>query len=179
VGLRSARLAPVAYDTEADGVLGRAGAGMAVFQTAMSFERALVLAFRLGAMARGLDEAIAFARTRRLGDAPIAHHQAVSHRIARMKLRLESARLLVYRAAWLLDRGERDAHGEAALAKWHLADAAVESALDAIRLRGGAGYQTEAGLAVELDDAVGGTIHSGTADVLADIVARWAIVTAS
>jgi len=174
-GLREARLAPVAFDAvpvdPETGRLGKAGGGMAVFQLSMAFERALVLAFRLGAMQTQLEAAIDFARRRKVGGKPIASHQAVSHRIARMHQRLESARLLTYRAAWALDRGER-AQLPAALAKWTLADAAVDNALDATRLRGGLAYEGDA-LTAELTDALGGTIHSGTADVLATIVAAW------
>ncbi|MEJ7734622.1 MAG: acyl-CoA dehydrogenase family protein [Polyangiaceae bacterium] len=174
-GLRGARLAPVELrDVEVgpEAVLGRAGAGMAVFQIAMAFERALVLAFRLGAMQRQLDAAVTFARQREAGGVPIARHQAVAHRVARMKLRLETARLVLYRAAWVLDRGQRG-QAEAALAKWHVASEALESALDAVHLRGGAGYLSEGEEPGAIDDALGGTIHSGTADVLATIVARW------
>jgi alkylation response protein AidB-like acyl-CoA dehydrogenase len=123
-------------------------------------------------MERALDEAVHFARDRRPGGQPIARHQAVSHRLARMKLRLETSRLLIYRAAWELDQGRR-ARAEAALAKWHVGDAALASALDALVLRGGAGYLEDSGLPSAVDDALGGTIHSGTPDVLATIVARW------
>jgi alkylation response protein AidB-like acyl-CoA dehydrogenase len=89
-----------------------------------------------------------------------------------MKRRLESARLLVYRAAWEIDRGGK-AHAEAALAKWLVADAALESALDAVQLRGGEGFLSEAGLGGTVHDTLGGTIHSGTQDVCASIVSRW------
>jgi alkylation response protein AidB-like acyl-CoA dehydrogenase len=174
-GLRGARLGPVELDgceVGAEALLGKAGAGLPVFQIAMTFERALVLAFRLGAMERGLEEAVRFARSRSLGGVPIARHQAVAHRIARMKLRLETSRMLVYRAAWLLDQGSRS-QAEAALAKWHLAESAAESALDALRLRGGEGFLEESGLPADALDALGGTIHSGTSDVLASIVANW------
>jgi alkylation response protein AidB-like acyl-CoA dehydrogenase len=54
-----------------------------------------------------------------------------------------------------------------------VAEAALASALDALALRGGAGFLEDSGLPSALDDAVGGTIHSGTPDVLATIVARW------
>jgi alkylation response protein AidB-like acyl-CoA dehydrogenase len=174
-GLRSARLAPIELagcEVSEGALLGRAGAGLAVFQIAMTFERALVLAFRLGAMERALDEAVRFARTRRVGGTPIAKHQAVAHRVARMKLRLETSRLLVYRAAWLLDQGARG-QPEAALAKWHLAESAVDSALDAMEIRGGAGFLEESGLPAAALDALGGGIHSGTRDVLANIVASF------
>jgi alkylation response protein AidB-like acyl-CoA dehydrogenase len=174
-GLPGARLAPVVFEdvpVDDDALLGRAGAGLAVFQIAMTYERALILAFRLGAMERALDEAVRFCRARAVGDVPIARHQAVAGRIARMKLRLSTSRLLVYQAAWSLDQGQR-AQAEAALAKWHLGESAVESALDDIALRGGAGYLEGSGLPGALDDALGGTIHSGTSDVLSMLVARW------
>lgn len=174
-GLAGARLGPMAFDevaVAADAVLGRPGAGMAVFQLAMSFERALVLAFRLGAMERQLEEAVAFARQRKVGGQRIAEHQAVRHRLVAMRARLASARLLTYQAASRLDAGER-AHAEAALAKWALAEAAVDNATDALRLRGGAGLLAGEGHAAALVDALGGTIHSGTREVLADIVATW------
>jgi alkylation response protein AidB-like acyl-CoA dehydrogenase len=174
-GLRGARLAPVRFTDCALGpeaLLGRAGAGLAVFQVAMTFERALILAFRLGAMERALDDAVRFARERRPGGDPIARRDAVAHRLARMKQRLETSRMLVYRAAWELDQGHR-AQAEAALAKWHVAEAALASAIDGLALRGGAGFLEDSGLPADVDDALGGTIHSGTPDVLATIVARW------
>lgn len=174
-GLASARLAPLelsGVELGAEAVVGRRGAGRTIFQIAMTFERALILAFRLGAMETALDDAVRFARTREIGGGPIGRHQAVAHRVARMKLRLETARLLVYRAAWLLDRGER-AQAEAALAKWHLADGALASALDACQLRGGAGFLEASGLPGAVDDALGATAHSGTQDVLATVVSRW------
>ncbi|WP_437956192.1 acyl-CoA dehydrogenase family protein [Sorangium sp. So ce119] len=174
-GLRGARLAPVSFrgcEVGPDALLGRAGAGLAVFQIAMTYERALILAFRLGAMERALGEAVRFARERELGGQAIARHQAVAHRVAQMKLRLETSRLLVYRAAWELDQGQRG-QAEAALAKWHAADSAVLFALDDLWLRGGAGYLEESGLPSAVDDALGGSIHSGTSDVLATVVSRW------
>jgi alkylation response protein AidB-like acyl-CoA dehydrogenase len=174
-GLRGARLAPVSFagcEVGEDALLGRAGAGLAVFQLAMTYERALILAFRVGALERALEDAVRFARGRELGGQPIARHQSVAHRIAQMKLRLETSRLLVYRAAWELDQGRRG-QAEAALAKWHVADSAVASALSDLWLRGGAGYLEESGLPAAVDDALGGSIHSGTSDVLATMVARW------
>lgn len=174
-GLRGAGLAPVEFagcEVGEEALLGKAGAGLAVFQIAMTFERALILAFRLGAMERAVEDAVRFARGRSLGGVSIATHQAVTHRIARMKLRLETSRLLVYRAAWVLDQGARG-QAEAALAKWHVAESAAESAIDAMRLRGGEGFLEESGLPGDAMDALGGTIHSGTSDVLASIIAKW------
>jgi alkylation response protein AidB-like acyl-CoA dehydrogenase len=174
-GLAGARLAEVRFDgveVDAGAVLGKPGGGRTVFQIAMTFERALILAFRVGAMSKAVDDAVRFARARTLGGAPIARHQAVSHRVARMKLRLETSRLVLYRTAWQLDRGERG-QADAALTKWHVGESALATALDAFHLRGGAGFLEPAGLTAAVDDTLGATVHSGTADVLATIVARW------
>lgn len=174
-GLRGAGLAPVTLEgarVGQDALLGRAGAGLAVFQIAMTYERALILAFRLGAMASELGKSVSFVRKRRVGGAPIAKYQAVSHRLARMKMRLETARLMTYRAAWALDQGQR-AQEEAALAKWHVAESATAFVLDALKLRGGPGFLEDGGLVEHLDDTIGGQVHSGTEDVLANIVAGW------
>jgi alkylation response protein AidB-like acyl-CoA dehydrogenase len=174
-GLANARLAEVTFEgveVGADAVLGRVGGGRTIFQIAMTYERALILAFRLGAMQRQLEEAVRFARERRVGGEPIAKHESVSHRVARMKLRLETSRLLLYKTAWQLERGERG-QVEAALTKWQVAEAALQSALDALSLRGGSGFLEASGLPGAVDDTIGATIHSGTQDVLAGIVARW------
>jgi len=105
------------------------------------------------------------------GRISIGKHQAVAHGVARMKARLETSKLLCCRAAWSIDQGHRQSHADAALAKWQLADAAVESALDSLRLTGGAAIPSESAQVEPLVETVGGTIHSGTGDVLANIVA--------
>jgi len=174
-GLQGARLGPVSFAdvlVEEENALGKPGAGLAVFQMAMTYERALILAFRLGALERALEEALRFVRERFVGDTPLSKHEVVSHKIARMKMRLEASRLLVYRAAWTLDRGERG-QAEAALAKWHLGESALASALDDVAIRGGAGFLEDSGLPGAVDDALGGMMHSGTNEELAGFVPRW------
>ena len=180
LGLRQAGLAPLTVNdvlVKHDALLGKHGAGMAVFQIAMTYERALVLAFRLGAMQRQLHASIAFVTGRRFGQGAqrgplLGGMQATAGRIAKMHARIEGARLLLYRAAWLLDNGQR-AQSAAALAKWQLGEAALANALDAVQLRGGAGFLADNHDAAVMHDALGGNIHSGTPEVLAHIVARW------
>lgn len=152
-----------------DDVLGREGAGASIFATSQAWERSLVLAPQLGAMKRLLDECVDLARNHLRGGVPIGKHQAVSHRIADMKLRLEAARLLVYKAAWLLERDKPNLM-EAALAKIHLSEAFVRSSLDAILIHGGDGYTVQKGVERNLRDAIGGTIHGGTVDIQRNIV---------
>jgi alkylation response protein AidB-like acyl-CoA dehydrogenase len=155
----------------ASAVIGGEGQGARVFADAMVWERSCLFAGYVGAMDRQLDETIAFAKERRQFRKPLAKHQAIAHRIVGMKLRLESARLLVQRACWLLDRGS-DATLAASLAKLAVSEAAMCSALDAVHIRGGAGIMTEMGVERAVRDALPATIFSGTSEIQRDLVAR-------
>jgi alkylation response protein AidB-like acyl-CoA dehydrogenase len=150
--------------------LGAEGQGSLIFNGSMQVERAALFGAYLGAMQRQLDEVVAFARTRQQFGRPIGKNQAVSHRIADMKLRLEGARLLLYRACWLLDR-EEDAMLDVSLAKLATSEAAVQSGLDAIQIHGGLGVVSETGIDRALRDALPATIFSGTSEMQREIVA--------
>ena len=73
----------------------------------MDWERSCILASSVGAMQRQLERCIEYAQERRQFGQPIGKFQAVSNRIVDMKVRLETARLLLYRLGWLLDRARR------------------------------------------------------------------------
>lgn len=154
-----------------DGLLGKEGAGASIFGFSQGWERSLILAPQLGAMQRLMEDCIHTARNRVRGGAPIGKHQAVSHRIADMKLRLETARLLLYKTAWLQEDGRPNLM-EAALTKIHLSESFAESSLEAIAIQGGPGYRVETGVERNLRDAIGGTIYGGTVDIQRNIVSR-------
>lgn len=174
MGLTGAPMAELILDdcrVPASNRLGREGRGVGIFNDSMEWERACIMAPYLGAMQRQIETCIAHARTRQQFGKPIGQFQAVAHRIAAMKLRMDAARLLVYRAA-ALKQSDRSAGVEASVAKLYLSEAWVQSCLDAIQVHGGYGYTTEYGLERELRDAVGGTLYSGTSDIQRAIIAR-------
>ncbi len=152
--------------------IGAEGLGGRIFDSAMAWERACILATQLGAMERHLEQCISYAKEREQFGRPIASFQAVSHRIAQMRLRIETSRLLLYKVAWLKHKGD-PARLESAMAKLHLSEAFVASSLDAVRLHGGYGYTTEYGYERDLRDAVGGTLYSGTSDIQCNLIARY------
>ena len=82
--------------------LGPPGAGASISEGSLGVERCFVLANQVGAMERQLEQAIGFARTRRQFGQAIGKFQSVSNRIADMKLSLETARLLLYKVAWMI-----------------------------------------------------------------------------
>jgi alkylation response protein AidB-like acyl-CoA dehydrogenase len=152
--------------------LGPEGAGPAIFNSSMEWERSCILGSHVGAMERQLEEAIRYARERSQFGQRIGKFQSVANRIADMKLRLETARLLLYKVAWLKQMG-KPAIMEAALAKLYLSESFVQSSLDTIRTYGGYGYMTELEVERDLRDAVGGLLYSGTSDIQRMIIARW------
>jgi alkylation response protein AidB-like acyl-CoA dehydrogenase len=151
--------------------LGKEGAGAAIAHHSLVIERCSILASQLGAMQRQLDKTIEYAKTRRQFGRPIGKFQSVANRIVDMRLRLESARLLLYKAAWLVTQG-KPATLESALLKLHVSESFVSSSLDAIRTFGGNGYLTEWGIERDLRDAVGGILYAGTSDIQRSVVAR-------
>ena len=174
MGMRTSSMADVVLDdcrVSVENRLGREGRGAAVFDSSMEWERGCILAGSLGAMRRQLEACIEHARSRRQFGQPIGKFQSVANRIVDMKVRLDTCRPLVYRIGHLKDRGQ-SARVEAAIAKLHVSECSVTSALDAMRVFGRYGYMTEQGLERELRDAVGGIFFSGTSDIQRNIIAR-------
>jgi alkylation response protein AidB-like acyl-CoA dehydrogenase len=151
--------------------LGEEGQGAQIFKRSMQWERACLFALYLGQMERQLEISVKYARTRRQFGKPIGKNQAIAHRLADMKLRLEAARLLLYRACWLFDQNE-DALQYISLAKLAISEAAVDGGLDAIRIHGSAGVDSEVGIELMLRDAIPGIIFSGTSEMQRNIIAN-------
>jgi len=135
----------------------------------LEHDRCSILASQLGAMERQLEETIDFVKNRKQFGQSIGKFQSVSNRVANMKLRLETSRLLLYKVAWLKSQG-KSAMMEAALLKLQLSESFVASSLDAIRNHGGSGYLTQNEIERDLRDAVGGVIYAGTSDIQRNII---------
>jgi hypothetical protein len=150
--------------------LGREGAGASIFSAGMDYEHGFIFSSHVGAMARQLDRTIDFVKTRQQGGQPISKYQAVSHRIAEMNVRLETARAFLYKTAWMVDQG-MDFTLQAAMTKLVISELFVESSLDAIRAHGGRGYLGEFGVERDLRDAVGGVLYAGTSDIQRNLIA--------
>jgi alkylation response protein AidB-like acyl-CoA dehydrogenase len=150
--------------------LGGEGAGVSLFSRAVNWERAFILAGHVGAMHALLERTVAHARDRQQFGQSIGKFQSVSNRIANMRLRLETSRLLMYQAAEMKDRG-MEATLECSMAKLHIAESLLESATDAARIHGARGYLTEFDVEREVRDMLGGVIYGGTSDIQRNIIA--------
>jgi alkylation response protein AidB-like acyl-CoA dehydrogenase len=151
--------------------VGPEGAGANIFNTSQEWERSCILASEAGAMERQLEACLHYARQRVQFGQPIGKFQSVSNRIAEMKLRLETARLLMYRAAWLKQNGKASML-DAALANLQMSESFLQNSQDAIRIFGGRGYLTDTEVERDLRDAMGGPIYGGTSDIQRNIIAR-------
>jgi alkylation response protein AidB-like acyl-CoA dehydrogenase len=151
-------------------LLGQPGMGMSIFTTSMRWERSLILAPAVGTMERQLEQSVRYAQDRVQFGAPIGTFQGVGHKLADMRLRLETAHLMLYRMAGLLDENSAT-DLDAAMTKLHLSEALVQSSLDALQVHGGAGYMTETGLERDVRDALASKLYSGTSELQRNVIA--------
>jgi hypothetical protein len=173
MGLRTSPMAEVFFDNceiPEENLLGKEGSGSQLFTRSMTWERGCILASAVGSMQRLLETSIKHARERKQFGQAIGKFQQVSSRIVDMKLRLETARRLLYHTAWLRDQGKGSVM-EAALVKLHISEAWVKTCEDAIQIHGGYGYMTESEIERELRDAIGSRIYSGTSEIQRNLVA--------
>ena len=173
MGLRTVPTGAIEFENvfvPEENMIGKPGSGASIFTASMDYERSFIFTSHVGSMARQLDQAIEFSRTRQQLGQPIGKLQSISNRIADMKLRLETSRLLLYKCASLLDQG-KSIPMEAAMANLHIAESFVENSLASIRIHGGKGYMSAFEVERDLRDAVGGVIYSGTSDIQRNLIA--------
>ncbi|HET6639907.1 MAG TPA: acyl-CoA dehydrogenase family protein [Gemmatimonadota bacterium] len=123
----------------ADACLAGAADGFKLGLATLDLLRATVGAAACGMATRALEEALAHARERRQFGEPLAEFQLVREKLARMATELAAARLLVYRAAWVKDRGAARVTLESAMAKSYATEAAQRIVDDAVQILGGSG----------------------------------------
>ncbi len=175
MGLRTAKIGELVFEESwvpKSAVIGGVGGGATVFSQSMDWERALLVATHLGTMQRILEAAVQYARIRKAFGKPIGKFQAVSHRLVDMRVQLEAARLLTYKAASQLEVS-REVQMDSAIAKLYVSEAFIANALDTVRTFGGYGFMKEYEVERTLRDAIGGVLYSGTSDMQRNVIAGW------
>ncbi len=174
LGQRASDTAQVMLDgvhIPAPQVLAPPGHGFKVAMETFNQTRPDIGAIAVGVMRRCLDESVAYAKERKTFGTAIANHQLVQAMLAEMAIRIHATRLLVYKAAWALDKGLRDPL-TSSLAKAYGADSAMLSALDAVQIFGGNGYVKEYPVEKLMRDAKILQIYEGTAQIQRLVIAR-------
>jgi len=152
-------------------LLGPRGAGFRQFLHILDIGRIGVAAMGVGLAQGALDQALAYAKERRAFGRPISKYQAIQSKLANMVTEIEATRLLVYKAAYLKDRGENFSL-TAAQAKLKSGRLAVRAADEAVQIHGGYGYIEEYPVCRFYRDAKILTIGEGTDEVQEMVIAR-------
>ena len=174
LGIHTSNTCDIAFDdvrVPATALLGDEGTGFSMAMSALTAGRIGIAAQATGILAACLDASVKFATEREQFGKPIAAFEGVSFKIARMATDLDAARLLVYRAAALCDRGEPFAI-EASKAKLFASTAARTHAAEAVQIHGGYGYTTEFPVERYYRDAKITEIYEGTSEIQQIIIGR-------
>jgi alkylation response protein AidB-like acyl-CoA dehydrogenase len=155
----------------ADRRLGEEGQGFVGLMRTFDRSRVTLAASATGLARAALEYAVDYAKEREQFGKPIAQHQAVAFRLADMALRVDAARLLTWRAAEMLDRGER-VTTEAAMAKLAASETAMWCTWAAVQTLGGWGYSREYPVEKWMRDAKLEEIEEGTSDIQRLVISR-------
>jgi alkylation response protein AidB-like acyl-CoA dehydrogenase len=150
--------------------LGEEGQGYEIALSNLAGGRIGIGAQALGIATAALEHATAYAKEREQFGKPIAAQQAIQFKLADMATRVEAARLLVYRAAWLRQQGQ-PCKKEAAMAKMFASDTAMAAATEAVQVFGGYGYTREYPVERLFRDAKITQIYEGTNEIQRIVIA--------
>jgi alkylation response protein AidB-like acyl-CoA dehydrogenase len=182
MGIRGSQTTELVFtdcEVPADKLLGREGDGFKIAMATLDRTRPCVAAQALGIAQGAFDYAVDYVKTRKQFGKPIADQQGIQFMVAEMAAELEAARLLVYRAAMLIDRSRAEPDlrfsQESAMAKMFASETAVRVVDKALQLLGGYGYMTEYPLERMYRDVRITPIYEGTNQIQRLVVAREAL----
>ena len=156
---------------ERDRLLHEEGRGFRVAMQTLDGGRIGIAAQAVGIAQAAYEVALAYARERRTFGKAIGEHQAIQAKLANMSMEIDAARLLVYRAAWLKDRGEPVTEA-GAKAKLFASEMARRQTAEAIQVLGGYGYTKEFPVERYYRDAKITEIYEGTSEIQRIVIAR-------
>jgi len=150
--------------------LGKTGAGKIILQQALELERAFIFAGISGVMEWQLESIIEYSRQRIVNDRHLGKQQAISHKIAEMKLRLDTIKLWVNECARLKDNNKRISL-TSAQTKLFASEAFLQSSLDSVHIMGGSGLLNDNPLLMPVNDALASRLFSGSSEIQKNIIA--------
>jgi alkylation response protein AidB-like acyl-CoA dehydrogenase len=174
LGQRAIKTTQVFYSdvrVPAAAVLGEVDRGWEAVDAYLWYERLCLSAARTGAASAAFEYALEYAKNREQFGRPIGKFQAISHKLADMKVMLDVSRMLVYRYAWVLSRGEATRH-DAAVLKLYTGEAYKSVSDMGLQILGGYGYCMEYPLQRFFRDSRLATIGAGSSEIQRNIIAR-------
>jgi len=155
----------------ASAVLGQVDHGWEAVDAYLWYERLCLSAARTGAASAAFDYALEYAKTRKQFGRPIGQFQAISHKLADMKMMLDISRTMVYRFAWLMSQGKATRH-DAAVLKLYTGETYKAVSDMGLQILGGYGYCMEYPMQRFFRDSRLATIGAGTSEIQRNIIAR-------
>ncbi len=171
-GSQTAELLFTDCEVPAENLLGREGDGFKYAMMTLDRTRPGVAAQALGIAQGALDLSVSYSKERIQFKRPIAENQGIQFMLAAMATKDEAARLLVYNAAEMIDRGEKNFSKYSSMAKLYASDIAMEVTGDAVQILGGYGYMKEYPAERMMRDAKITQIYEGTNQIQLLVIAR-------
>ncbi|MBE3589172.1 MAG: acyl-CoA dehydrogenase family protein [Thermoanaerobacteraceae bacterium] len=153
-----------------ENLLGREGEGFKIAMRTLDITRPSIGAAALGVARRAFEEALAYSRQRVQFGKPICANQAIQFMLADMAIGIESARALLWKAAWHVDQGEPSTM-LSAMSKCYASDMAMKAAVDALQIFGGYGYMKDYPLEKLMRDVKITQIYEGTNQIQRMVIA--------
>ncbi|WP_251555032.1 acyl-CoA dehydrogenase [Neobacillus muris] len=154
-----------------DNLLGRRGEGFKQFLVTLDGGRIGIGAMAVGIAQGAFERALAYSKDRKQFGRPISSFQAIQFKLADMAMKIELARNMVYKAAWLKDQG-RPFSKEAAICKLYASEICMEITSQAVQIHGGYGYMKEYHVERMMRDAKLLEIGEGTSEVQRMVISR-------
>ena len=173
MGLNTSVLCDIFFDDCQLGsgqLLGKEGQGFSIFNYVMKWEVLCSFVINVGEMQHLLTKCIEYSKSRKQYGEPICKFQAISHKIADMKIALEVSRSMLYKAAIGFQQGS-NITTDLAIAKVVTSENYVKSSLDALQIFGGHGYMQESGIEKYVRNSVASKIYSGTSEIQRNTIA--------
>ncbi|HYF94672.1 MAG TPA: acyl-CoA dehydrogenase family protein [Symbiobacteriaceae bacterium] len=155
----------------ADALLGAVGDGFRIAMSILDRGRIGIAAQAVGLTQAALDDCVKYAKERKTFGKPIAEHQAVAFKIADMATDLDAARLMLYRAAFLMGQGAK-ATREISMAKLFASEMAMRHAVEAVQIHGGYGYMQEYRVERLMREAKITQLYEGTSEIQRMVISR-------
>ncbi|MBM3450499.1 MAG: acyl-CoA dehydrogenase [Armatimonadetes bacterium] len=174
LGINASSTAEILFEecrVPAENLLGGRGEGFKIALATLDGGRIGIAAQALGIARACLEDSVAYAKERRQFGKPIADFQAIQWKLADMSTRLEAARALTWRAAWLRSQGRRCTQ-EAAMAKLAASETAMWAATQCVQIFGGYGYTNDYPAERHFRDAKITEIYEGTSEIQRLVIAR-------
>jgi acyl-CoA dehydrogenase len=155
----------------ANHLLGQEGAGFKIAMKTLDRSRAGIAASGVGIARAAMEAAVQYAQERQTFGRPLAAHQAIQFMLADMAIKVETARLITWKAAWLADQGLPNNY-ESSIAKCYATDICMQVTTDAVQIFGGYGYSKEYPVERYMRDAKLMQIYEGANQIQRMVISR-------